>query len=184
MPMPASFTEDGLLPGGDYRLTLEELEQSMLLLGPGEPKDHQHWDASWRDTLVKNLGVMVRQLWAVGIEEVFIDGSFVEFKDHPNDIDGYFVCDPKRIATGELVQSLNRIDPQKCWTWDRSSRRPYRGYPKLQLPMWHAFRVELYPHYAGNVAGVDERGHALEFPAFFRQRRSDGLPKGIVQIVK
>ena len=31
---------------------------------------------------------MTRQLWQVGVHEVFADGSFVEEKAHPNDIDG------------------------------------------------------------------------------------------------
>ena len=56
-------------------------------------------------------------------------------------------------------------------------------YPKRQLPMWHAYRVELYPHVAGLIAGVDEHGNELEFPAFFRQSRADGSANGIVRIV-
>ncbi len=182
-PLPPRFT-DGILPPGAYALTLPQLRDSMLVLGPGEPKDHPVWDGAWRLGLVNRLAVMAEQLWSVGISEIFIDGSFVEDKNHPNDIDGYFVCDPMRFASGELEQALNRIDPEKCWTWDHAARRPYRGYPKLQLPMWHAYRVELYPHYSGLIAGVDEHGNALEFPAYFRKRRGDGQPKGIVRLVK
>ena len=120
----------------------------------------------------------------MGIEEIFIDGSFVEDKDHPNDIDGYFECDPLSIASGELEQKLNRIDPEKCWTWDHKQRRSYRGYPKKQLPMWHAYRVELYPHYTGLIAGTDDQGNGLEFPAFFRRCRRTDTAKGIVKIVR
>lgn len=184
MPALPCFTPDGVLPPGDYQMTLDELEESMLVLGPGQPKDHPVWDAVWRLALVKSLRVMVGQLHHVGIGDIFIDGSFVEDKDHPNDIDGYFVCDPLRFASGRLERELNRIDPAKCWTWDHRSRRPYRGYPKRQLPMWHAYRVELYPHYEGLAAGVDAYGNELEFPAWFRQRRSDGAAKGIVRIAK
>jgi hypothetical protein len=50
--------------------------------------------------------------------------------------------------------------------------------------MWHAYRVELYPHYAGLLAGVDAHGNELEFPAWFRQQRANGAAKGIVRIVK
>jgi hypothetical protein len=46
---------------------------------------------------------MTQQLWQVGIREVFADGSFVEEKDHPNDIDGYFVCSLVDLASGELT---------------------------------------------------------------------------------
>jgi len=86
---------------------------------------------------------MCSQLWSVGIEEVYLDGSFTEAKAHPNDIDGYFEFDAGRVATGELQRELNKIDPKKCWTWDPEERRSYRGYAKKQLPMWHAYRVEL-----------------------------------------
>jgi hypothetical protein len=184
MPALPGFTRDGVLPPGDYAMTLDELQDSILVLGPGLPRDHPGWDAAWRHALVDNLRVMVDQLRQVGIDEIFIDGSFVEDKDHPNDIDGYFACDPLRFATGQLEHDLNRVDPAKSWTWDHKARRAYRGYPKRQLPMWHAYRVELYPHYAGLLAGVDARGHALEFPAWFRQRRSNGLPKGIIKIIR
>ena len=178
------FTSEGVLPPGDYALTLEQLRASMLVLGPGHPRDHPAWDAAWRHRLVENLGVMVAQLWAVGIDEVYIDGSFVEDKDHPNDIDGYFECDPARFASGAIERDLNRVDPAKCWTWDHTTRRAYRGYPKLQLPMWHAYRVELYPHFPGLIAGRDEHGQELEFPAFFRKSRGSGGAKGIVKVIR
>lgn len=178
------FTTEGVLPPGDYALTLEQLGESNLVLGPGLPSEHPVWDAAWRLQLVANLRVLVEQLWSVGIDEIYINGSFVEDKDHPNDIDGYFACDPVHFASGRLEEELNRLDPAKCWTWDHRSRRAYRGYPKLQLPMWHAYRVELYPHFTGLIAGVDDHGHALEFPAWFRRRRTDGQPKGIVRIIR
>lgn len=179
--LPA-FDADGLLPAGDYELTLEELRGSMLVLGPGDPKDCPTWDSRWRETLVENLQIMVRQLWQVGITEIFVDGSFAEAKDHPNDIDGYFVCDKMHLATGQLQRDLNLLDLHKIWTWDPASRRVHRGYPKRQLPMWHQYRVELYPHY-GQMSGiVDRYGHELEFPSAFRQSRRDGKPRGIIKI--
>jgi hypothetical protein len=36
----SGFTGDGVLPPGDYPLTLDDLENSMLVLGPGEPRSH------------------------------------------------------------------------------------------------------------------------------------------------
>jgi hypothetical protein len=177
--MIPDFDENGLLPPRDYELTLTQLKESMLVVGSNKLPN---WDDSWRLKLVENLSVMCRQLWQVGIHEIFVNGSFVEDKDHPNDIDGYFVCDLKRLASGELERDLNLLDSRKIWTWDPSSRRPYRGYPKLQLPMWHVYRVELYPH-VGQLSGIkDKFGHDLEFPSAFRQSRRDGKPKGIVRI--
>ena len=182
MPTPLSLSTDGVLRPGDYPMTLDALEKSILVLGPGAPKDDPTWDGAWRLKLVKNLRIMVGQLRKVGIDEIFVDGSFVEDKDHPNDIDGYFECDPNRFASGQLEHDLNLIDPEKCWTWHHTTRRAYRGSQKLQLPIWHAYRVELYPHYAGLIAGRDGHGNSLEFPAWFRQRRTNGQAKGIIKI--
>lgn len=173
------FTEAGVLPPGDYVLTLEQLRDSVLVVGPGRSP---HWDADWRRQLVDNLEILVRQLWEVGVTAVFVNGSFAEDKDHPNDIDGYFECELQQLASGDLERELNLLDPHKVWTWDPASRRRYRNYPKLQLPMWHVYRVELYPHF-GQLSGIrDQYGHELEFPSAFRQTRQHGRPKGIVRI--
>lgn len=178
--MLPSFNSHGLLPPGDYELTLAELRQSMLVVGPGA--GYPHWDAVWRSGLVDNLEVLVQQLWAVGITEIFVDGSFAEDKDHPNDIDGYFICDLRHLVSGRLERELNLLDPAKSWTWDPSARRSYYGDPKLQLPMWHRYRVEMYPHF-GQLSGIrDKFGNELEFPAAFRTSRRDGQPRGIVKI--
>lgn len=185
MPVIPPFTPDGLLPAGDYEVTFAELRQSLLVLGPGNPRECPSWDAVWRAKLVDNLETLTRQLWQVGIHEVYADGSFAEDKDHPNDIDGYFVCDLARLRSGQLERELNLMDPHKVWTWDPASRRPYRGYPKRQLPMWHRYRVELYPHVPGLgiETGIrDRHGHELEFPSAFRQSRRDGTPRGIVKL--
>jgi hypothetical protein len=181
MSLPKGFSDDGLLAPGDYELTLEELRSSWLVGGLGQ-EAYPGWDREWRARLVANLAELVPQLWRVGVTEVFIDGSFVEDKDHPNDIDGYFVCELKRLASGDLERDLNLLDRHKCWTWDPKQRRPHRGYPKKQLPMWHQYRVELYPHF-GQPSGIRDRfGNELEFPSAFRLSRRDGKPRGIVKI--
>lgn len=164
----------------DYELTLDELRRSLLAVGPGA--GYPNWDATWRKRLVDNLEILVNQLWQAGVVEVFADGSFVEDKDHPNDIDGYFVCELHELASGELERKLNLIDPHKVWTWDPAQRRPSRGFPKRQLPMWHQYRVELYPH-VGQLSGIRDRfGNELEFPSAFRQSRRDGKARGIIKI--
>jgi len=180
--MLPEFTREGVLPPADYELTLDELRSSMLVTGPSN--GYANWDRAWRAQLVDNLEVLVNQLWHVGIEDIFVDGSFVEDKEHPNDIDGYFVCDMVDLATGNLQRQLNLLDPHKVWIWDPATRRPYRGYPKKQLPMWHAYRVELYPHF-GQLSGIhDKHGNELEFPSAFRLSRRDGEPRGIVKIIQ
>ncbi len=60
---------------------------------------------------------------------------------------------------------------------DPALRKPYRGYTKKQLPMWHRFRVKLHPHVPGLGVGGgirDKHGHEPEFPSAFRQSRCDG----------
>ena len=180
-----AFQLDGLLPPGDYEVSFDELRQSILVVGPPGAALSPTWDSGWRAKLVDNLEILTRQLWQVGITDVFADGSFAEDKDHPNDIDGYFVCGLDPLRTGQLTRELNLLDLHKVWTWDPASRRPYRGYPKRQLPMWHKYRVELYPHVPGLGIGSgirDRHGHELEFPSAFRQSRRNGKPRGIVKI--
>ena len=175
------FNQDGLLPPEDYMLTLEELKDSILVRGPG---DGEPWDSAWRLHLVENLEIMVEQLWQIGIIDIFIDGSFVENKARPNDIDGYFKCDIFKFISGDITRELNALDPYKIWTWDSKSRRPYRNYTKKQLPMWHKYRVELYPEFNQSSGIQDEFGNDLKFPAAFRKTRDRSLPKGIVKIIK
>ena len=158
------FNKDGLLPPEDYELTLNELRASVLVRGP---QNENPWDVKWRLFLVDNLEALVQELWDVGIDQIYIDGSFVEEKAHPNDIDGYFECDLMELATGELERKLNALDPYKIWTWDSSSRKPYRGFTKKQLPMWHKYRVELYPHFGQPSGILDEHGNQQQFPAAF-----------------
>lgn len=131
--MLPDFDADGCLPSGDYALTFAEVRQCVLVRGP--EAGYPSWDAAWRLQLVDNVEILIRQLWQVGIADIYLDGSFVEDKDHPNDIDGYFVCDLSELASGRLQAALNLLDPHKVWTWDPAERRPYRGYPKKQLPM-------------------------------------------------
>src|SRR4029079_18469969 len=111
------FDGDGLLPPGDYGMTFREIYASILVTGP---KTSKSWARQWRRKLMGNLETLVAQLVSVGITDVFVDGSFVEKKDVPNDIDGYFVCEPSRWESGELPRRLLELDP--IWTWETSSR--------------------------------------------------------------
>lgn len=175
------FTMDGVLPPADYRLTFSELKASALVSGPAGPGTTP-WDAEWRHTLVSMAEVLVQQLWAEGVEEIYLDGSFAEDRAHPHDIDGYFVCDAAGLL--DLQRRLNLRDPHQCWTWSRTSRRFDPDSAKYQLPMWHEYRTELYPHY-GQFSGIPgPTGYPLTFPDAFRRRRGDSLQKGIIQIVR
>jgi hypothetical protein len=176
MGLVPPFTNEGVLPAGDYLLTLDELMVSPLVVGW---PDEAPCDTAWRQTLAKNVSVMVGHLKHIGIRDVFIDGSFVENKPHPNDIDGYFICDRDLYYDGELEASLQQFDP--IWTWDADRRYISPESSKRQMPMWHRYRVELFPHVGQFTGIVDTFGHELMFPSAFRQSRSF-KPKGIVKI--
>lgn len=182
--MIPAFDERGLLPPGDHEVTFEELRQSVLIEGPAG-RGGSDWDAAWRFHLAERAEVLCGQLWQAGITEIYLDGSFVEDKPHPNDIDGYFVCDFRDFVTRKLERRLNDLDPHGIWTWDPAARRPYRGYTKLQLPMWHVYRVELYPHHGdGPRTGIrSPDGYERLFPAAFRHRRDTDESRGIVKVV-
>ena len=185
MFIPSHFNTNGLLDPGTYEATLPELRSSVLVHGDGSSST---WDSGWRRELVRRAELLIKQLWKVGV--IYLDGSFVEDKNHPNDVDGYF--DPHLFMETEedmakfksLVSNLNNLDPHKVWVWDPQSRRKYRGYSKKQLPMWHFYRVELYPHLAQSSGVTDKEGHCLQFPSAFRQSRATFEPKGIVKICK
>jgi hypothetical protein len=182
MPIANHFNEAGLLPVGDHVATIEELKQSILVVGPVNPPNGV-WDRVWRGQLVDNASILINQLWQVGITEIFLDGSFVEEKPYPHDIDGYFECSPADLVR-TIVPTLNQIDPYKIWTWSPASRKPAPGSMKNQLPMWHRYRVELYPHYPGLLTGIrGQHGNDMPFPEAFRQQRDTGLSKGIIKIV-
>lgn len=90
------FTADGVLPPGDHPLTLDELKGSLLVVGPSPPIPT--WDNQRRLRRVENLAHLVEQLRGVGIDEIYIDGSFVQNKPSPGDIDGYYVVDARLSA--------------------------------------------------------------------------------------
>lgn len=164
-------------------MTLAEIRDSVLVKGPGSGSEG--WDKEWRAKLVDNLEILAKQLWwEAGNEEIYINGSFVEDKLHPNDIDGYFVCDEETWASGELKRKLNALDEDKIWDWSAGSRKRYRGYPKKQLRMWRKYRMDLYPHIGQGTGVLDANGNEMEFPALFRAVRSTGKEKGIVKLVR
>ncbi len=162
------------MPPGDYEMTLDGLKSSILVAGPPQSVN---WDATWRLKLVNNLEILAKQLWAIGITDIYINGSFVENRDRPNDIDGYFVCDLTDYVNGKIVQKLNSIDPYKAWGWDDSSRHPGR-----QLPLWHRYRVVLWPYSYGTMFGFDENNNLLEMSQAFRRTKANRRPKGIVRL--
>jgi hypothetical protein len=185
--LPVAFNSEDVLDPGTYDMTFSDLKSSLLVRGDGSSSN---WDSAWRGKLVDNLEILTEQLWSVGFKEIFINGSFVENKDRPNDIDGYFDTKILEITSTEMkryekqIFQLNTIAPFKVWNWDPNFRvfDPRTG--KAQLPMWIKYRIELYPHMEGMFSGIkDKLGNNMMFPSAFRQSRRNFIPKGIVRII-
>lgn len=173
------FDKDGLLPPGDYSMTFSELRNSILICGP--PRRGGAWDENWRSQLVTNLEILVKHLWSVGITEIYINGSFVEDKARPGDIDGYFECDAKTFL--QIKRDLLTID--SCWSWKRYGSKSGIGSVVSKIPMWHRYKVELYPHYGQYCGILDEFGNEMKFPAAFRKTRHHPVKeKGIIKIIE
>jgi hypothetical protein len=154
-------------------LTLEQLSQSMLVLGPQPARPD--WDTVGRLRLVSNLGIVVGQLRQVGITDIFIAGSFVQDKPNPDDIDGYYVINP--LAYAAQHQRLMQINPliplvpvQSTWEYIAS-----KG--KARPLLCRDYRIELFSELNIIVPGTPG-----SWSHFFRHTR-DGRPKGIVRII-
>jgi hypothetical protein len=128
------------------------------------------------------LGV-VRQLWEVGVERIFVNGSFVTSNPKPGDIDACFECESTRF--GHVLAGLLQLEPPLPWDLTRRPIDPASGDPKPL--MWHQYRVELFPHFPDSPVptGIrDEYGNELFFPSLFRRDKATRRPKGIIQIIR
>jgi hypothetical protein len=165
----------------DFLMTFEDIRRSAMISGP---PNRPNWDRAWRILLVNNLELVARQLWQVGIDEIYLGGSFIEDKDHPEDIDGYFVCDRDHFKSRRLHDALNALDPWKVWTWRDEHRLPDET-GILRLPMWHRYRVELFPYYGQTGTGyTDDQGRDIDFPNLFRRVKDIHQRKQIIKLIR
>lgn len=176
-----SFTGAGLLPH-DVQTTLEDLEASWLVSGVGVPLDD--WSVDLRRDLVQNLRRVVELFEAAGgVDELWINGSFVEQNPAPGDIDGYFtLLDPKEWRSRAFQQRLELRDPG-IWTWKEQDRRQCWS-PERKPPFWCKYRVELYPDLGrpSDIQAAD--GTFLLYRDAFRQQTRTSERKGIVKLVR
>jgi len=186
-PIALYFDEDGRLPPGDYPMTLDELERSILVIGDEEKDDA--WDTKWRLKLIQNLRVMVNQLWKEGFADIYIDGSYATDKLKPGDIDGYFVCSkPKEMLDSDfehqLCERLNKHIDKKIWTWKDADRKRPLPAEKGQLPMWFEYHVEMWPEYgqwSGQIHPLTQV--KLTHAELFRITKT-GEDKGIIKLLQ
>ncbi|NPV93217.1 MAG: hypothetical protein HPY50_20845 [Firmicutes bacterium] len=174
--MDIQFNSHGVLPPGDYPMTFEEIGRSVLITGPGDEPD---WDTAWRARLLDVFEYRCIQLWSVGVTEIFIVGSFVSDKLHPNDLDAYFVCRKdhwERIAE----PSLKELDPE-FWSFERINK----GTGRVAYPMWFDYGIEIYPVYEefleANVSDPDLKDIK---PEWFRKIKYTHTGKGVIKVIR
>jgi hypothetical protein len=180
MALP-QFTPDGLLPAGDHLLTIGELRRSYLVTGEGI--DVPGWDSALRAQLVDHLELFVRQLWQVGVERIFVNGSFVTSKPQPGDIDAYFEC----TLTDYPLTLIRLMLLEPSLPWDLAHRPIDPGSQEPKPVMWHRYRVEVFPHFTDypNLTGIfDEDGNEFELADLFRRDKNSLRLKGVIQIVR
>lgn len=187
------FTDYGYLPPGDHEMTFHQLENSVLIVG--EPW-MSGWDEEWRMELLTNLKTLVQPLWELGIEDIWIDGSFCSTKPDPRDIDGFYSLplpdevmeiqdDLQRRRTiiayySILADRLNQYFNEPIWDlWEKVIPDEY-GI--MQTLMWHRYRVDLFPSAWGIYAGsLYPGGRLYKFDEFFRKDRF-GIEKGLIKL--
>ncbi len=140
--MIPKFTAGGLLPQGVHPATLEEVSERF---GGNER----------RQQLLAGLVEALRLLRVAGCRRVYIDGSFVTFKELPNDVD---VC------------------------WDISGVNPdaldpvFFDFEDGRAAQKARFRAEFFP------AQVPEGLTGRTFLDFFQTDKETGGPKGIIEL--
>jgi hypothetical protein len=131
MPIPR-FNEDGLLPPGIHRATLDE-----VIARFGGPSEQ-------RVAIAESLRWAVDAARRAGVLRFIIDGSFIDDKDEPNDADCAVLL-RERTATHELKAGFPYLDlilfddaldfdrfVYLQYTEDRYGRN--RGIIELELP--------------------------------------------------
>jgi hypothetical protein len=123
----------------------------------------------------------------MGIDEIYIDGSFCSNKGEPGDIDAYFNIDFK-VETAEeayaqlkiLTHELNSLSEYPVWDW-WNQRLNHEGEAKCE--MWFKYRVEIFPNCFGVYAGKNDWGQLTKFEEMFRYDDC-GIEKGVVRLLK
>ena len=135
-------TQNLRLGPGIHELTLKKIEKIYCF--------NPH-----RRGLFKNLKKVIKILRSAGVKDIYIDGSFVDDKELPNDIDGCWLYMPSVIT--------KKIDPVLL------------DFSKGRQKMKDKYGVDFV------LANFIEGLSGKPFVDFFQTDR-DGNPKGIVKI--
>jgi hypothetical protein len=169
----------GGLPPGEHPMTLAELGRSFLVTGGQNPP--VGWDMPRRSLQVANLCHLAGHLYQVGIDEIFIDGSFSTTKPSPGDIDAYFITD--LLLWKSQLQKLRALDAS--WTYDPADRKPTPD-GKRKWPQWFQYQIEFFyvfrpPHHHSSFMGTTNPPVTID--QFFRSD-AGGNPRGLIRLVR
>lgn len=143
--MIPAFTDDGLLPAGIHWADWPEIESRF----GHNPQ---------RQILLYGLESAVNCLRRAGCAAVFVDGSFVTHKKHPQDFDACWLVDGVDLA------ALRQIEPV------------FFSFQNLRALQKARFGGEFFP--ATNAAEMTSPFRT--FLQFFQTDKLTGLKKGIV----
>jgi hypothetical protein len=93
--MIPKFTPQGELPPGIYQTTFREMSRRLA------------WTVE-RKTLVGHLKLTWQELHHCGVNELFINGSFVTTEPFPNDVDAFWLF-TKRVDVGKLQTEYSHL---------------------------------------------------------------------------
>jgi hypothetical protein len=166
----------------DYALTIDGLRKSLLVNGP-TTGDYIPWDRERRLHLVNQLEVVVNQVWKAGFDKIYVDGSFVEDKASPEDIDCYFECGLNDFIQGKVVDTLRKANPGENWGFGKDDLVTKDGKKKFEI--WHNYKVDMWPE-CGLPSNIFDRSGStnLKISQAFRQQKQTFQKKGIVRIIK
>lgn len=151
MSIPSFESETGYLPVGLHEATIEEIRQK---LGFSEKRRY----------LIASLEQAAKSLFAAGVTDLRVDGSFVTEKPEPGDIDGFWVA-----HEGVRFQDIPPLLLDFNVVVDPSGGKP-------KFPMWFKWGIELFVHpYMGGFEAGD-------LPEFFSHSR-DGVARGYIRVI-
>ena len=158
------FQADGLLPPGDYVLTLDELRSSALVLGPGDPKDY------WRPAMIRNEDEYREAVMRLAEEQKRIAAQKAELKKAGLTADEIKrVLDPIRSFHLQLEDDVQRYERLRRGEFEELqnlrglgplliSLRIARGFSQRQL----AERLEVHESQVSRDERNEYHGITLE----------------------
>lgn len=148
------FDEDtGLLVPGEHRMTLEKFKEIFV-----------HNER--RRYIFERFEQLFEVFRQIACSHLYIDGSFVTKKPHPNDIDVCWHMDDDREKRTTQLEALLRICPQLILLNDNGNRKFIE----------ERFCADVFP------ANTTEGASGLMFKDFFQRDKHTNQAKGIIII--